>query len=711
MVLLCIIFILFFIRFVSSRSVQREVSDMSQTINASLMTFLFTVSGVLIISNLWGALANQFMFSYSVGFMAIVATSSYVAGFSLHLDSAGPILTSFVSSSRRRLKILLYTFGFVVICLAILERFPGLTGYNVFNGHPIDDLIIAAHSKHKTWAEQARTSADFHGAVAEYRRRYNRVPPPGFDYWYKFATDRDSVVIDDFDTIENDLAPFWALTPQEIRLRTKQAVFGGHNDVVEIRIRNRGAYVPDMIPTHRWMLEGIVRMLDPFIKHLPDMDLAFNINDEPRVTVPFDDLQKLRQVPTQMLEGFKSGRWSEGRSQQFDMFANETAEEKFESLSFRPNFQKFGTIACPANSPARKIRSWDFSRLCTWCFKPHSIGHFVRDWKLSASPCHQPDLANLHGFYASAAAFKATKTLFPIFSQSKAHGFSDILYPTAWNYIDKISYAPSPEKPDHPFVDKATTLFWRGSTTEGFSGFGSWRGMVRQRLAFLNNNSTASWPVFLPLSSSNRHRVQPQQRFTYSSLTRPSFISHPSITHANLSLDTHLTEVTRCGYGDCERETAQFQPTDGVDFQEHWRYKYLMDMDGAGFSGRFLPFLQSRSLPLKTALFREWYDDRIEAWAHFVPVDLRLNGLWSVVAYFAGNFGRGKGIERVNVGDNVRGLMEPGEWIAEEGRHWAGKALRKEDMEIYFFRLLLEWGRLTDDRRDALGYTMDGLGS
>jgi hypothetical protein len=30
--------------------------------------------------------------------------------------------------------------------------------------------------------------------------------------------------------------------------------------------------------------------------------------------------------------------------------------------------------------------------------------------------------------------------------------------------------------------------------------------------------------------------------------------------------------------------------------------------------------------------------------------------------------------------------------------------LRKEDMEIYFFRLLLEWGRLTDDRRDMIGF-------
>jgi len=33
--------------------------------------------------------------------------------------------------------------------------------------------------------------------------------------------------------------------------------------------------------------------------------------------------------------------------------------------------------------------------------------------------------------------------------------------------------------------------------------------------------------------------------------------------------------------------------------------------------------------------------------------------------------------------------------------------LRREDMEIYFFRLLLEWGRLTDDGRDEIGFDVD----
>ena len=54
----------------------------------------------------------------------------------------------------------------------------------------------------------------------------------------------------------------------------------------------------------------------------------------------------------------------------------------------------------------------------------------------------------------------------------------------------------------------------------------------------------------------------------------------------------------------------------------------------------------------------------------------------------------------------MKGNLKAGEEIAEAGRKWAGRVLRKEDMEIFMFRLLLEWGRLTDDRRDEIGFVV-----
>ena len=397
------------------------------------------------------------------------------------------------------------------------------------------------------------------------------------------------------------------------------------------------------------------------------------------------------------MEGLKSVIEAQKFNDGSSAAANQAMKGGFEDWPWLPNFQKYGTVACPPDSPARRYRSWSLSRLCVWCFQPHSIGHFISNWTLSASPCHQPDLANLHGFYTSASTYKPTKHLMPIFSQSKAHGFADILYPTAWNYIDKVKYEPSHQEhqEDPPFSQKKNTLFWRGSTTEGFSWLGQWRGMVRQRLVFLNTNSTDPLFVYLPLSKK-------ANTYAYQKQTRAQFLSHPSIIGSGLALDTRIVSIDRRWGIDFSAELRQFGDPSALNihFQEHWQYKYLMDMDGAGFSGRFLPFLESHSLPFKTALFREWYDSRITAWTHFVPIDIRLHGLWSTLAYFAGDFSN----DSKNGG--VLGI-DKGEWIAEQGREWAHKALRKEDMEIYLFRLLIEWARLTDDRRDELGFRLD----
>ena len=42
--------------------------------------------------------------------------------------------------------------------------------------------------------------------------------------------------------------------------------------------------------------------------------------------------------------------------------------------------------------------------------------------------------------------------------------------------------------------------------------------------------------------------------------------------------------------------------------------------------------------------------------------------------------------------------------MAERGREWSNKVLRNEDFEVWFFRLLLEYGRLVDDNRESIGF-------
>jgi len=558
--------------------------------------------------------------------------------------------------------------------------------------HPVEMLMNEASEQAKGWLDQASHSETLTETVEEYLRRYQHYPPPGFDAWYRYATERSSLVIDDFDSMVEDLKPFWGISPARIRELTQEVISDPWNEVSEVKIRNGQARLgPNFLPTHRWMLDGVVALVENFSQFLPDMDLAFNLNDEPRVAVPFKELQKLRAA--QSSEKIVKHRWSPNRAKAWETPEDSQPLRLFEDHS-RTNAFNEGSLACPPNSDAQKVHTWDSSLLCIPCAAPHSHGVFVSNWTLSTSPCHQPDLRHLHGFYLSPAAFKPSHQLLPIFSQSKVEGYADILYPSPWNYIDKIKYDPDPDsRPDLPFAQKDSSLFWRGATSEGVSRAGTWKGMTRQRLVHLANNLTIdsyspTLPILLP------HPSFPG-KYTYQTLS-----SNP-ILALNLNLDISIVNgIARAWDNDGVAQDAEFGFAPPTDFQDHWRYRYLFDMDGAGFSGRFLPFLQSRSLPFRTGIFRSWWDSRLTAWKHFVPVDVRLHGLFSTLGYFMG-----AASPTGTVGGIMKENVAAGEEIAEAGRLWAEKVLRKEDMEIYMFRLLLEWGRLTDDNRDEIGFT------
>jgi len=71
----------------------------------------------------------------------------------------------------------------------------------------------------KMIAGQSKTVAD---AVKEYKRRYGRNPPKGFDEWFEFAKENGVKIIDEYDQLVRDLEPFWGLSGEELRRRAVQ---------------------------------------------------------------------------------------------------------------------------------------------------------------------------------------------------------------------------------------------------------------------------------------------------------------------------------------------------------------------------------------------------------------------------------------------------------------------------------------------------------
>lgn len=144
--------------------------------------------------------------------------------------------------------------------------------------HPIDRLIDLAD---KQFADQlTQESHTLSEAAAAYRQRRGRHPPPGFDQWYAFAKEQNAVMVEAFwDQIYHDLEPFWALPAQEIRR-------GAWDYEMTINVRDGNASAKsDWFWTQIWL--NLIKTIEHL---LPDMDIALNAMDEPRLVVPWEDI-------------------------------------------------------------------------------------------------------------------------------------------------------------------------------------------------------------------------------------------------------------------------------------------------------------------------------------------------------------------------------------------------------------------------------------
>jgi hypothetical protein len=127
-----------------------------------------------------------------------------------------------------------------------------------------------------------------------------------------------------------------------------------------------------------------------------------------------------------------------------------------------------------------------------------------------------------------------------------------------------------------------------------------------------------------------------------------------------------------------------FHPSDRELPSRAFKSRFLFDLDGNSFSSRYYTLLQSNSVVLKQTVFREWHDERLVPWVHYVPISMGLTELPEILRWFASDEG-----------------TESARSIAEQGRDWQQKALRPVDLKIYMWRLLLELARVLDPDREV----------
>lgn len=171
---------------------------------------------------------------------------------------------------------------------------------------------------------------------------------------------------------------------------------------------------------------------------------------------------------------------------------------------------------------------------------------------------------------------------------------SDILLTPLEQYWDQEPWDPEWEKKAH------SQAVWRGSTTGVWFDRGTWwRSSQRVRIWFMGKDQTGSSRV----------------RFSGEGLETPQGV--PSLVEKNVSTRALMQKYVDFAFtgreGQCDEEDGSCEAVRQLfDFQRQFgwneanEYKFLLDLDGNAWSGRFHRLLSSNSAVLKSTIFPEW---------------------------------------------------------------------------------------------------------
>ncbi|KAH6991866.1 hypothetical protein EDB82DRAFT_544712 [Fusarium venenatum] len=269
---------------------------------------------------------------------------------------------------------------------------------------------------------------------------------------------------------------------------------------------------------------------------------------------------------------------------------------------------------------------------------------FVTNVTSSQDLCRHPEYNDRHGLTSSPVSFRPIKGPLPVLSTGTLSTMRDILFPSPAYTESEFIYD---EASDVEWDQKRNGLYWAGSTTGGYATNTNWQLFHRQRFVELAQNQKKR-NYYLRIENGVAKRVE------------SSFLNGRLFNVA-------FTRIFQCERKSCRDQDAHFGIKAWVDKDAALKSKLAFDIDGNGISGRFYKLLASKSMPLKQTLLREWHDDRLVPWLHYVPVSQSMEELPELVSFLT--------------------LTKSGQRIAKEiamnGREW----------------LLLEMARLQNTER------------
>lgn len=317
------------------------------------------------------------------------------------------------------------------------------------------------------------------------------------------------------------------------------------------------------------------------------------------------------------------------------------------------------TIPCEPDSPARSPNHYQE--------EVESGPRFITNLTAAQDICQWPSSYSArHGFLSSPSTFHFTHSHVPILATSKFSTFSDIMIPSSYYFQDDI--AEMDDSKDSLYEDKIDQVYWRGSNTGGHWTQGSWTMGHRQR--FVNFTNTPNGDIVL-LKKSSDGQWMPQ---------------HTVLSKVQKKFKVEFSQFIQCDDEDCKEQEDYFHKAKWDANNDAVGSKIVYNLDGNSFSGRYYRLLKSNSLVFMQAMFKEWHDDRIIPWVHFVPISNSMEELPETTRYLL---------------DDPEGQIIAAR-IASDSKDWSKKILRRVDMTAAFYRVFLEYARLVDDNRAKL---------
>ncbi|KAJ7146399.1 glycosyl transferase family 90-domain-containing protein [Mycena epipterygia] len=357
--------------------------------------------------------------------------------------------------------------------------------------------------------------------------------------------------------------------------------------------------------------------------------------------------------------GMKTGMFSGGKfsftDDQGTLYTDDWPRTFERFASFMPNMSIMlngrdePRVLFDYRQPNTQPKALNVSDLTPFEHSPHPTASFYKDEMHCFIPNRPKGFTGLANdasafmLYSSSTQF--TTDLYPMLSMTKISPcFSDILVPSEFYYSDS-GWAPHYAYPSNiTWANKVPKLYWRGMTSGGWIYDDNYHAFPRFRLVDIGRKHTN----LMDVAFSNFHD-------------------------------------SLCGeHCDGDAVKAEYGITGASALREEvYKYKYLFDVDGNSFSGRYLGLLRSGSLVFKSTVFAEYFNDWLRPFEHYIPILPDLSDLVEKLEWAVTHNAEAHAIQLA-------------------GQAFADRVLTDGQNDCYFSAVLLEWARLQALADEAL---------